>query len=411
MAHLFQPKYTRPIPHGANFTTKNGVPYVSWKDARGRTIFAPVLKSNHKRCTIQTECWWVEYRDHDGKVCREQCYADRRASEEKMREIERRIAAIRAGDISPASQKRAGKLLADLIQEFADSMAADDTSPMQIKIVTSRIAKVADEIQATKPADFTTAVVTRALRHFRETRLKFSPETSNHYLRNVHQFILWCVRRGYLDADPLRDAKVIEVHSRRTFERRALTVEEIRRLLDATLTHRQPLCPLDGPDRAALYATAIYTGLRVGELASLTKASFQLGGTVPLISVHGRSTKNKKPRHQPIPPEIAERLRPWLAEKTPVRPVWAGYRWRTGKAAAMLRRDLEAAGIPADTPEGRVDFHSLRTTYGTLLALAGVPIQHAQRLMDHSDPSLTARHYTKLRASDLADQVGKMELP
>lgn len=411
MAHLFQPKYTRTIPLGANFTMRNGASYVSWKDAKGKTIVASVLKSNPKRCTITTDCWWVEYRDHLGKVCREQCHADRKASEEKMREIERRIASIRAGDISPASQQRAGKLLVDLIEEFKESMAADDTSPMQIQIVSSRILKVSDEIGATKPADFTTAVVTRTLRHFRETRPRFSPETSNHYLRNVHQFISWCVRRGYIDIDPLRDAKIIEVHSRRTFERRALTVDEIRRLLDSTAQRVVQHCPMGGHGRAALYATAIYTGLRVTELASLTRASFQLSGTVPLISVHGRSTKNKKARHQPIPVEIADRLRPWLATRPPVGPVWPGFRWRHGRAASMLRRDLEAAGISPETPEGRVDFHSLRTTYATLLALAGVPIQHAQRLMDHSSPDLTARHYTKLLAGDLAAQVGKMQLP
>lgn len=411
MAHLFQPKYTTKIPlSGAEFTIRNGVRYVSWKGKKGKVFSGRVLPFNPTRCEVVTDCWWVEYRDHLGKVCREQCYADRRASEEKMREIERRIASIRAGDISPASQQRAGKLLIDLVEEFGESMAAADTSQKQIRTVTSRILKVSDEIRATKPADFTTPAVTRTLRHFRETLPKFSPETSNHYLRAVHAFTHWAVRRGYIDIDPLRDARIIEVNSRRTFERRALTVEEIGRLLDATQSYHQHSCPLAGPDRAALYATAIYTGLRVAELASLTRSSFQLGAS-PLITVHARSTKNKKTRHQPIPPDIADRLRPWLETRPTIGPVWWGYNWRTGHAAQMLRRDLDAAGIVAETEAGRVDFHSLRTTYGTLLALAGVPIQHAQRLMDHSSPDLTARHYTRLLASDLADQVGKMGLP
>lgn len=130
-----------------------------------------------------------------------------------------------------------------------------------------------------------------------------------------------------------------------------------------------------------------------------------------MITVHGRSTKNKKTRHQPIPPDIADRLRPWLATRPTTGPVWPGHNWRTGHAAKMLARDLAAAGIEVDAEAGRVDFHALRTTYGTLLALAGVPIQHAQRLMDHSSPDLTARHYTKLLAGDLAAQVGKMDLP
>lgn len=411
MAHLFQPKYTQKIPlSGAEFTVENGATYVSWKGKKGKIFTGRVLSGDPTRCEVTTTTWWVEYRDHEGKVCREKCYADRRASEEKLREIEKRINAIKQGDISPASQKRAGKLLTDLVEEFGESMATADTSAKQIGLVTSRILKVCDEVRATKPADLAAPIVLRALRHFRESKLNFSPQTSNHYLRSVHSFTLWCVRRGYLDADPLRDAKPLEVNSRRTFERRALTIEEISRLLDATPGNFQINNPLTGLDRAALYATAIYTGLRCAELASLTRSSFQLGAS-PMITVHGRSTKNKKTRHQPIPPDIADRLRPWLATRPTTGPVWPGHNWRTGHAAKMLARDLAAAGIEVDAEAGRVDFHALRTTYGTLLALAGVPIQHAQRLMDHSSPDLTARHYTKLLAGDLAAQVGKMDLP
>jgi integrase len=188
-------------------------------------------------------------------------------------------------------------------------------------------------------------------------------------------------------------------------------MEEIQKLLEVTRTHEQHKGPLTGPERVALYTVAIYTGLRVAELASLTRDDFQLAGNNPMISVHARSTKNKKGRHQPIPQQIAASLREWLATTPQTGPVWAGYSWKTGKAARMLRWDLKKAGIKIDSPAGRVDFHSLRTTYGTLLALAGVPIQHAQRLLDHSEPGLTAKHYTKLLASDLSEAVGRMSLP
>ena len=412
MAHLFRPKYTQKIPlSGAEFTTRNGVRQVSWTGKKGKKVIGIVSSKDPTRCTITTDCWWIEYRDHEGKLCREKAFADERASLKKMHGIEDRIEAIKGGNLSPASQRRAGKLLCDLIAEFGDAMATDDTSPKQIKLVTGRVTRIAEHIEATAPADFSTATIAKALRHFRDTSPKFSPQTSNHYLKQCHSFVLWCVRQGYLDADPMRDATPVEVDSRRTYDRRALTIEEVGRLLDATRGHTQHKCPLSGEDRAALYATAIYTGLRCGELASLTRASFQLVGPSPMISVHGRSTKNKKPRHQPLPDNIAAMLRPWLASRPKVGPVWTGYDWRNGKAANMLRRDLLSAGIHLDTEAGRVDFHSLRTTYGTLLALAGVPIQHAQRLMDHSDPKLTAKHYTKLLASDLAGMVGKMATP
>ena len=52
------------------------------------------------------------------------------------------------------------------------------------------------------------------------------------------------------------------------------------------------------------------------------------------------------------------------------------------KASVMLKRNLEAAGIPYQDKAGRfLDFHSLRHTFGTNLARAGVAPKVAQELM------------------------------
>ncbi len=82
------------------------------------------------------------------------------------------------------------------------------------------------------------------------------------------------------------------------------------------------------------------------------------------------------------------------------------------RATRTLKQDLKAAGIPFKDATGRVfNFHALRTQYGTWLALSGVPIQHAQRLMRHSTPMLTTKFYTKLGDADLAAQLRKMPAP
>jgi integrase len=413
MAHLFRPKYTQKIPlSGAEFTTRNKIRHVSWTGKKGKKITGVVSSKDPTRCTITTDCWWIEYRDHEGKLCREKAFTDERASIKKMHAIEDRIEAIKGGNLSPASQHRAGKLLCDLIAEWRESMEARDVSANHIRITITRATRVCDAIEAVSPADITPSKVAKYLKSMRERKTQpISPQTSNHYLTALHSFTHWCVSQRYIDADPLATATLVEVNSRRTFERRALTIEEIQTLLTVTKTYRPHRGTLEGPARAALYTVAIYTGLRAAELASLTRADFQLAGTSPMISVHARSTKNKKGRHQPIPIPIAEALMPWL-ETTPTDgPVWAGSSWKRGRAASLLRADLRKAKIKMDGPLGKVDFHSLRTTYATLLALAGVPIQHAQRLMDHSDPGITARHYTKLLASDLSGAVGKMALP
>ena len=75
----------------------------------------------------------------------------------------------------------------------------------------------------------------------------------------------------------------------------------------------------------------------------------------------------------------------------------------------MLRRDLEVAGIPYQDNAGRfLDFHSLRHTFGTNLARAGVAPKVAQELMRHSDVNLTLGIYSHVGISDLAGAVEKL---
>jgi Xaa-Pro aminopeptidase len=59
-----------------------------------------------------------------------------------------------------------------------------------------------------------------------------------------------------------------------------------------------------------------------------------------------------------------------------------------------FRADLDAAGIPYKVQgRGKIDFHALRKTFGTLLATAGVPRRVRQAAMRHADPRLTETIY------------------
>jgi len=72
----------------------------------------------------------------------------------------------------------------------------------------------------------------------------------------------------------------------------------------------------------------------------------------------------------------------------------------------VFDRDLEAAGIPKHDHRGRVaDVHSLRVTFISGLAAAGVPLATAQILARHSDPKLTANVYTDPHMLDLRGAV------
>lgn len=70
---------------------------------------------------------------------------------------------------------------------------------------------------------------------------------------------------------------------------------------------------------------------------------------------------------------------------------------------------IAKAGIQKLDAKGRrVDFHAIRHTFNTQLLVAGVPLQHAQKLMRHTDPKLTANAYADVDHLPLAENVAKV---
>jgi hypothetical protein len=114
---------------------------------------------------------------------------------------------------------------------------------------------------------------------------------------------------------------------------------------------------------------------------------------------------------QPLPPDVAELLRGYLDGKAAGQPVWPGAWSAEGRAADMLRGDLQATGIPyvVEGPDGPLyaDFHALRHTYLTLGGRAGIDLRTLQELAGHYSPNLTAR-YSHRRIYDLAGAVERL---
>jgi integrase/recombinase XerD len=71
----------------------------------------------------------------------------------------------------------------------------------------------------------------------------------------------------------------------------------------------------------------------------------------------------------------------------------------------MIANDLKDAGIEAAKDGRRVDFHALRTTTVTSLALSGVPLAVAQKIARHSTPTLTANVYAVVGVDELQKAV------
>jgi hypothetical protein len=159
---------------------------------------------------------------------------------------------------------------------------------------------------------------------------------------------------------------------------------------------------MTGPDRAMLYMVALGTGFRSKELRTLMPERFDLDSDPPTVAVGAAYAKNGREAIQPIPAALAARLRCWLGDKVPGKPVFAGMTKRT---AEMLRVDLEAAGVPYETDLGVVDFHASRVSYISNLVASGASVKTCQTLARHSTPVLTIGVYAKASLHDVQGAV------
>ena len=236
-------------------------------------------------------------------------------------------------------------------------------------------------------------------------------QTTNAYQTHLKTFGNWLVRDRRLGENPFRHLEAGNSQVERRDDRRELTTEELHTLLRAARDSQKTFRGLAGWDRYHLYATACGTGFRASALASLTPECFDLGNDFPTVTLSARNNKSRKSKIQPLPPDLRDLLRVYLAEKEPTKPVWGGTWASDHRGAEMLRIDLEVAGIPdkVEGPDGPLfaDFHALRHSFLTLGGRVGIDLRTLQELAGHSSPTLTAR-YSHRRLYDLAGAVEKL---
>jgi len=189
------------------------------------------------------------------------------------------------------------------------------------------------------------------------------------------------------------DRKIFQLtfnDNRDMFKRRALEAKEVALLL-ASLDKPDTSFGMSGRERALLYRLAIESGLRSNELRSLTRSSFNFENQTVLIKAE--HAKNRKEAVLPLKPDTAILLKEFVADKMPSAVVFKMP--SACNVVRMLRKDLEAAKIdPKNNGKGKLDFHSLRHTTGSLLAASGVHPKTAQNLLRHSTIDLTMNIYT-----------------
>lgn len=417
VAHVHRQTYTKPIPAGAEHVTIKGRPCVRWRGKSKQWQIGELIPDNPGRCRIESAKWYVTYFDHSARKERTvPGYVDRAATDALMAQLTRTSARVDAGLLPPEATKPR-LTLTELMDRWHRYVRHGGASEEGARRQRRRARAVADGVKASKPADLTPSPVLEWIEEQRESGGRsgegISAGTAANYIGAAKSFTRWCVMvekcepvdylSGLQKSGPGPNGYV--------YVRRALTPEQLPKLLDAARTSPEEVYGLTGPERHALYLTACSTGLRASELSRLRPEHFDLvAGSVTLH--RPAKTKTRSTDVLPLNPELVEVLRPLLAGVTtdtvwPNRGAFTSAWWFLG--ARLIRFDLVAAGIPPTDAEGRVyDFHCLRGQFATDLDRAGVSLARAQKLMRHSTPDLTARHYHRPEAEELAADVAKL---
>ena len=486
MGTVFKKQTTRPLPIGADIFTKGGQRFARWKAGkRTRTAKLTTGRDGSERIVTESPTFLAKYRDGSGYVCEVSTGCrDEAAARSVLGELERRAELVKSGVITSTEDAIADNQAVPLAQHFdayENSLRAKEVGDTYRADSMRYLRRLADECGFTKLAD----LQREALEDWLVEQAKASTGKTGMSAcsRNAHRnalvtFCNWCIENRRLVVNPLQRVPKANEKADPRRQRRALTEAELSRLL--VVARLRPLAEIGretiktpnqdpatrqkgsratwtlkplkfdelpaavelarerlkgnptflarqerlGIERALAYKVAVTTGLRRGELASLTVGQLEIDSDFPHVTLKAADEKNREGNSIPLRRDVADELREWVAslsgcgagsanvlafrrDAVAVKLPASTRLLKIPKAfCKILDRDLKAAGIPKRDDRGRtIDVHALRHTFGTMLSIAGVTPRVAQAAMRHSDISLTMNVYTDPRLLDVQGAV------
>ena len=314
--------------------------------------------------------------------------SDKQVAEKKANEYLANLQQEEAGVTASRTIKNAAALpLADHLDGYLKDLRATGRNEGYIYNLEKRLQRLFRECHWTWLKDITAA----SFMAWR-SRQTSAAKTLKDNLDSARAFIKWMMQCELTETNPLSKVVQVKTAGKRVRLRRALTVDEMSRLLAVS------------DKRSFGYLTAYFTGLRRGELKKLQWGDVHLESSPPFLLVRASTTKNGKRADIRLHEELAgEFLKRHEADSSLGELVF-----KTGEIASMemMRKDLAAAGIPYIDGQGHyADFHALRGTLNTHLAINNVDPQIRQKIMRHSDIRLTLDTYTDTTQLHIANAI------
>jgi integrase len=316
--------------------------------------------------------WYAEFTDANGKRVRKSTKTRNRQAASRVLSKWESDAHLQLHSLSPKSTGLPG-----LVGEYLSHLQPADRKHIEYtRTALSRLIALNGWKRSTDITQHGVESAVAKLTH-PQTGKPVGLRTRAFYIGSWKAFSRWAFEvRGLLGSDPLRALKKPAVIKSRDRKR-------VRRFLLHSEWQYLKLTP-----HAILYETAIQTGLRASELRSVQL--YHLSEC--RVCLPGEFTKNGLDAVQHVTPSLFARLQTALPFDVPE------------KTADMLREDLAIAkGLSGPTvadflayrnSRGEfLDFHSLRHTCGTWLAMRNTPIKVVQTIMRHASIVTTLDTY------------------
>jgi integrase len=186
-------------------------------------------------------------------------------------------------DLLDAARVAAGKDLLEQVDDFRAALIAKGATEKHANLTANRAKAVIRGCSLNVYSDITPSKVLEQLANLRGPHTAngkvckdIGVQSSNFYLQAIKQFCRWMDRERRASESPISHLERLNVETDRRHDRRALETDECQRLLGAARQGKQAFC-MTGAQREMLCRLAMESGLRWGELRSLTRKKLPFG--------------------------------------------------------------------------------------------------------------------------------------
>ncbi len=228
--------------------------------------------------------YYIQFIDHRGKRRTTKGCPDKGVSEAKAAKIETVVQRLKLGlcnekELEALLGRDASDSWRKQLEAFKASLDRKDTTKKYVRLTINRVHLVLEGCRFQTLADFNPDIVEEFVTRYCEEE-NLGHRTYNHYLQAVDSFGNWLAhpKRRVLEKNPFAGIPRRECGDRRSTPASSATADEVARLIETARGSGRTVQGYDGPIRARVYLLSYMTGLRKGEIASLTPSSFELEG-------------------------------------------------------------------------------------------------------------------------------------